>query len=461
MATIDDILSAIDSGQKTALDRLFAFLSIPSISAVPAHFPDCERAADWLVTELGDLGFEATKRPTAGRPMVVGRIKAARREAPNVLFYGHYDVQPVDPLNLWRNPPFEPKLEAGPQGEEIVARGACDDKGQLMTFLEACRAFKQFGGPPCHITALFEGEEETGSPSLPAFLAENAKELKADVALVCDTGMWDRSTPAITIALRGIAGEEVVLTGANRDLHSGLYGGLAVNPIHVLSKILGELHDDTGAVAIPGFYDGVEEIPQEIADQWHELNFDARGVPARGRADDAGWRARPLAARNLVVAADLRGEWDCRRLHRGGDQDRVAGQGERQDHVPARRQAEPRADRRGFPRLRHVAPAARREGGIPRPWRQSRHLAADQEPGVAHRPPGAGGRMGKAGGARRQRRVDPDRRLVQARTQSWTACSSASRSTTTASTRPNEKYDRTSFHKGARSWARILAAIGA
>ena len=192
MATIDDVLSAIDSGQKAALDRLFAFLSIPSISAVPAHFPDCERAADWLVTELGDLGFEATKRPTAGRPMVVGHIKAARREAPNVLFYGHYDVQPVDPLNLWRNPPFEPKLEAGPQGEEIVARGACDDKGQLMTFLEACRAFKQFGGPPCHMTVLFEGEEETGSPSLPAFLAENAKELKADIALVCDTGMWDR-----------------------------------------------------------------------------------------------------------------------------------------------------------------------------------------------------------------------------------------------------------------------------
>ena len=152
--------------------------------------------------------------------------------------------------------------------------GPSDDKGQLMTFLEACRAFKQFGGPPCHITVLFEGEEETGSPSLPAFLAENAKELKADVALVCDTGMWDRSTPAITIALRGIAAEEVILTGANRDLHSGLYGGLAVNPIHVLSKILSELHDDTGAVAIPGFYDGVEEIPQELADQWHELKFD-------------------------------------------------------------------------------------------------------------------------------------------------------------------------------------------
>src|ERR1700733_13730910 len=119
MATIDDILSAVDAGQKAALDRLFAFLSIPSISAVPAHFPDCERAADWLVTELSDLGFEATKRPSAGRPMGGGRVKAPPPEAPNVLFYGHYDGPPVDPLTLWRNPPFEPKLAAGPQGEQI------------------------------------------------------------------------------------------------------------------------------------------------------------------------------------------------------------------------------------------------------------------------------------------------------------------------------------------------------
>ncbi|MGA7196672.1 M20/M25/M40 family metallo-hydrolase, partial [Roseiarcus sp.] len=164
MATTDNILAAIDADQGPALERLFALLSIPSISAVPAHFPDCESAADWLVGELGGLGFEAAKHPTEGRPMVVGHVNANRREAPHVLFYGHYDVQPVDPLNLWRGPPFEPKLEAGPNGEQIVARGASDDKGQLMTFLEACRAFKAFGGPPCEVTVLFEGEEETGSP---------------------------------------------------------------------------------------------------------------------------------------------------------------------------------------------------------------------------------------------------------------------------------------------------------
>ena len=260
MATIDDVLSAIDSGQKAALDRLFAFLSIPSISAVPAHFPDCERAADWLVTELGDLGFEASKRPTAGRPMVVGHIKAARREAPNVLFYGHYDVQPVDPLNLWRNPPFEPKLEAGPHGEEIVARGASDDKGQLMTFLEACRAFKQFGGPALPYHRAVRGRGGDGIAVVAGFSRRERQRAESRYR----AGLRHRNVGPVDAGdhrsrCAGSSAEEVILTGANRDLHSGLYGGLAVNPIHVLSKILGELHDDTGAVAIPGFYDGVEE----------------------------------------------------------------------------------------------------------------------------------------------------------------------------------------------------------
>ena len=272
---IDETLAAIDADAGPALERLFDFLRIPSVSAAPVHFPDCERAADWLVFELGAIGFEAAKYPTTGRPMVVGHIKSTRRDSPHALFYGHYDVQPADPLDLWRSAPFEPKLDQGPRGERIVARGASDDKGQLMTFLEACRAFQKFGGPPCSITVLFEGEEETGSPSLPGFLAENAKMLRADVALVCDTGMWNASTPAITTSLRGIVSEEVILRGADRDLHSGLYGGVAVNPIHALGRILGALHDENGAVALPGFYDGVEELPEEIKDQWDALDFDA------------------------------------------------------------------------------------------------------------------------------------------------------------------------------------------
>ena len=460
MATIDDVLSAIDSGQKPALDRLFAFLSIPSISAVPAHFPDCERAADWLVTELGDLGFEASKRPTAGRPMVVGRIAAARREAPSVLFYGHYDVQPVDPLNLWRNPPFEPKLEAGPHGEEIVARGASDDKGQLMTFLEACRAFKQFGAPPCHITVLFEGEEETGSPSLPAFLSENAKELKADIALVCDTGMWDRSTPAITVALRGIVGEEVILTGANRDLHSGLYGGLAVNPIHVLSKILGELHDDTGAVAIPGFYDGVEELPQEIADQWHELNFDSAAfLRDVGLTTSAGERdrspleslwSRPTCEVNGIVGgytgegtktvlpAKASAKITCRLVSKQNPE-RIAEAF--RAFVTSRLPPDVKAEfisHQGSPAI--SLPIKNQALRIAR-----RALEVEWEKPAAL--VGSGGSIPIVGSFKRELNLDSllvgfaldDDRIHS----------------------PNEKYDRTSFHKGARSWARILAAIGA
>ena len=460
MATIDDVLSAIDSGQKTALDRLFAFLSIPSISALPAHFPDCERAADSLVTELSDLGFEASKRPTAGRPMVVGRIAAARREAPSVLLYGHYDVQPVDPLNLWRTPPFEPKLEAGPHGEEIVARGASDDKGQLMTFLEACRAFKQFGAPPCHITALFEGEEETGSPSLPAFLAENAKELKADVALVCDTGMWDRATPAITVALRGIVGEEVILTGANRDLHSGLYGGLAVNPIHVLSKILGELHDDAGAVAIPGFYDGVEEIPQELADQWHELKFDSAAflrdvgltTPSgeRDRSPLESLWSRPTCEVNGIVGgytgegtktvlpAKASAKITCRLVSK---QNPVRIAEAFRAFVTSRLPPDVKAEfisHQGSPAI--SLPIKNQALRIAR-----RALEAEWEKPAAL--VSSGGSIPIVGSFKRELNLDSllvgfaldDDRIHS----------------------PNEKYDRTSFHKGARSWTRILAAIGA
>ena len=214
MATLEDVLSTIDANQGEALDRLFSLLAIPSISAIPDHFPDCDRAADWLTRELTDLGFEASRQDTPGRPMVVGAAKAKTRDAPHVLFYGHYDVQPADPIELWTTPPFEPRLADGPNGQRIVARGACDDKGQLMTFIEACRAFRQSGGLPCNVTVLFEGEEETGSPSLPAFLVKNAKTLKADLALVCDTSMWDAKTPAITTMLRGLVLEEVVVHGA-------------------------------------------------------------------------------------------------------------------------------------------------------------------------------------------------------------------------------------------------------
>jgi len=200
-------------------------------------------------------------RPTAGHPVVVGKSNGAA--GPRVLFYGHYDVQPVDPLSLWKTPPFEPRIETLPDGRKIiVARGACDDKGQAMTFIEACRAFKAVTGKlPLPITMMIEGEEECGSKNLFGFVRDNAAEFKLDLALVCDTAMWDQNTPAVTTSLRGLVYEDVKITCADRDLHSGVFGGAAQNPLRLLSQILGEMWDDKGRVTIPGFYDGVNDLP--------------------------------------------------------------------------------------------------------------------------------------------------------------------------------------------------------
>ncbi len=269
---IDDVLARIDHNREASVQRLFGLLAIPSVSTDPAFAPDCARAAQWLVDELSGLGFDASIRPTAGHPMVVAHAKAKRRDVLHVLFYGHYDVQPADPLELWESDPFKPHLS--PDGQRIVARGSADDKGQLMTFVEACRAFRETAGDlPCDVTILFEGEEETGSPSLPAFLAANKDELSADLMLVCDTNMWSKDTPAITTMLRGLVLEEVVIEAASRDLHSGMFGGPATNPIHVLSRIIADIHDTRGRVALPGFYEGVEELPQDVAEQWRKLDF--------------------------------------------------------------------------------------------------------------------------------------------------------------------------------------------
>lgn len=271
------VLTAIDSGQEASLARLFQLLRIPSISTDPVYADDCQRAAKWLVEELASLGFTASVRQTPGHPMVVAhgpRIAGT----PHVLFYGHYDVQPVDPLELWRKPPFEPTRILGESGKaQIAARGASDDKGQVMTFIEACRAWNDVTGSlPISVSVFLEGEEESGSPSLKPFLLENREELSADIALICDTDMWDTRTPAVTVMLRGLVGEEIEVSCASRDLHSGLYGGAARNPIHLLSSILAGLHDDAGRVTLPGYYDGVEEVPEQVLAQWRRLSFDSQ-----------------------------------------------------------------------------------------------------------------------------------------------------------------------------------------
>src|SRR5271154_4244968 len=262
------VLDRIDRDLDASLDRLFTLLRIQSISTDPAYAVHCREAADHVAADLKSLGFETSVRPTPGHPIVVGKSGngGANGKAPRVLFYGHYDVQPVDPLDLWKSPPFEPSIETLDGGRKIiVARGACDDKGQAMTFIEACRAFKAVTGKlPLDITMLIEGEEECGSKHLFGFVRDNAAELRRDLALVCDTGMWDAQTPSITPSLRGLVYEEIRLTCADRDLHSGLFGGAARNPIHVLADILSALHKPDGVVAIPGFYDGVHELPDDI-----------------------------------------------------------------------------------------------------------------------------------------------------------------------------------------------------
>jgi acetylornithine deacetylase/succinyl-diaminopimelate desuccinylase-like protein len=271
---LNAVLAHIDANIDGSLERLFSLLRIKSISTDPAFAEDCKAAAEHLAKDLASIGFASDVRPTGGHPAVVGKSNGS---GTRVLFYGHYDVQPVDPLNLWEHPPFEPAVRTLPDGRKaIVARGAEDDKGQLMTFVEACRAFKAVTGKlPMPITIVIEGEEECGSNHLPAFLKSNKDDLKADLALVCDTGMWDQNTPAITTSLRGLVYEEVKIKAANRDLHSGLFGGGAQNPIRVLSRILGGLHDDNGRITLAGFYDGVKDTPPDILEAWKKLNLSA------------------------------------------------------------------------------------------------------------------------------------------------------------------------------------------
>jgi acetylornithine deacetylase/succinyl-diaminopimelate desuccinylase-like protein len=272
---LEAVLDRIDQDIDQSVARLFALLRIASVSTDPAYKDQCRAAAEHVAADLKSIGFEATVRPTAGHPVVVGKSNGAT--GPRVLFYGHYDVQPVDPLNLWKTPPFEPRIETLADGRKIiVARGACDDKGQAMTFIEACRAFKVVTGKlPLPITMMIEGEEESGSKNLFGFVRDNAAEFKLDLALVCDTAMWDQKTPAVTTSLRGLVYEDVKIICADRDLHSGVFGGAAQNPLRLLAEILGAMWDNQGRVTIPGFYDGVKDLPSDIKADLKALDLTA------------------------------------------------------------------------------------------------------------------------------------------------------------------------------------------
>ncbi len=221
----------------------------------------------WVRGQLAGLGFSASVRPTAGHPVVLGHHPGPGGDAPHLLFYGHYDVQPPEPLELWTSPPFAPALVEGPHGPRLVARGAVDDKGQTMMWIEAFRAWQAANGAlPARITVLVEGEEEVGSPNLPAFLEANRAELAAEIVVISDTGMWDIDTPAITTRLRGSTYVEIGLRLAERDMHSGLFGGSAQNAANVLTRILGEVHDADGRIRLAGFYEGIVAPTAAVAE---------------------------------------------------------------------------------------------------------------------------------------------------------------------------------------------------
>jgi acetylornithine deacetylase/succinyl-diaminopimelate desuccinylase-like protein len=459
-AAQDRVLSRIDADLDAALERLFALLRIRSVSTDPAHAADCRAAAEWHAADLASLGFDASVRPTSGLPIVV----AHRREGtgPSALFYGHYDVQPADPLELWEFEPFEPRIIIRPDGSrEIRARGACDDKGQLMTFVEACRAWiAETGRLPLPVTILLEGEEESGGQSLPSFLAAHADEVRADIGLICDTGMWDRDTPAITTMLRGMAAEEVTVRAADRDLHSGYYGAAAANPNRVLARILADLHDADGRVTIPGFYKGVPELPERLRDRWAGLGFDAAAflgaVGLALPAGEAGYSAleqtwsRPTAEINgmvggytgpgfkTVIPAEARAKVSFRLVF---DQDPEAIRAAFRAFVRARVPADCTVAFRAFGAARAVAfdPAAPAYGRAQR--------ALTEEWGREAAFIGCGGSIPVNIHIKETLGIDvvnvgfglPDDRLHS----------------------PNEKYDVRSFHKGARSWARILAELAA
>jgi acetylornithine deacetylase/succinyl-diaminopimelate desuccinylase-like protein len=270
---LDRVLNTIESRRHQSVTALKEWLSIPSVSTKPEHAPDMMRAATWLADQLKFGGLDVSIMPTGGAPAVVAKNKHEKGR-PTILVYGHYDVQPPEPLELWTTPAFEPTVRKDENGfDAIFARGAVDDKGQVWCHVEAILAWQAHTGLPINITLLIEGEEEIGSTHLEDFIRKHKDGLKADLCLISDTDQFKRGLPAITYGLRGLVYEEIFITGPDHDLHSGGYGGAVPNPANVLCEIIGSLHTPDGRVNIPGFYDDVIELNEIEKSQWAALPF--------------------------------------------------------------------------------------------------------------------------------------------------------------------------------------------
>jgi len=456
MATIDAVLNRIDENLDNSLERLFDLLRIKSISTDPAFNVDCRKAAEWLAEELSAIGIDATTRDTTGHPMVVGHATGAG-SGPHVLFYGHYDVQPVDPIDLWDTDPFNPRVVTRPDGSKIiVARGACDDKGQLMTFVEAARAWiAENGSLPINVSILIEGEEESGSPSLDRFLEENKAELSKDFAMICDTGMWDRDTPGITTMLRGMVSEEIVITAADKDLHSGLFGGAAKNPIRILGKIIADLHNDDGRIMVPDFYEGVVDMPDDVTAMWDKLGFDASAfLGGVGLSEPAGERGRSVLEQiwtrptcdvngvtggytgdgfKTVIPSQASAKISFRLV---GTQDPVAIRDNFRAFVRARIPSDCSVEFTGF----GCSPALQLPMDSVAVQKGKAALAAEWNRDVAIT--GIGGSIPIAGDFKSV--LGMDSLMIGFGLEDDQIHS------------PNEKYELQSFHKGIRSWARVL-----
>ncbi len=456
-AQIDTVLAAVDAGLEQSLERLFALLRIKSISTDPAYAAECRKAADWIAEELKGIGFDASPRATPGHPVVVAH--GPEQDGPHVLFYAHYDVQPVDPLKLWETDPFEPVIKEKNGRKIIQARGASDDKGQMLTFIEACRAWKAATGSlPVRVSLMLEGEEESGGKNLPPFMKDNADELKADIALVCDTDMWDRQTPSITTMLRGLVAEEVEIIAADKDLHSGMFGNAARNPNQLLAEIIASLRAPDGSVTLPGFYDDVAEISPELKAQWAGLGFDEKkflgdvdlSVPAgeQGRSVLEQLWARPTCEINgmmggytgdgfkTVIPARASAKISFR-LVSGQDPDKIRAAF--RAHVQAMLPADVTAKftpHGGSPAITVPADGdflRQALAGLTDEWGKQAVIT------------GAGGSIPVVGDFKRI--LGLDTLLI-----GFAHVDDQIHS-------PNEKYDLESYHRGIRSWVRVLGAL--